>query len=99
MEGGYAFICKIQSPEILVSLCVARCLCKYMNKNENEQEKGIHLAHTNNNGIREGLVTLLFIQLEPPNNDQCMYILSDCTFIYTTALSCFLCAVPPILLI
>ena len=55
MEGGYAFICKIQS---LVSLCVARCLCKHMNKNTNEQENGIYLAHAYSNGVRGGLITL-----------------------------------------
>lgn len=59
MEGGYAFICKMQSPEIFVSLCVARCLCKHMNKNKNEQENGIYLAHAYSNGVREGLITLL----------------------------------------
>lgn len=36
MEGGYAFICKMQSTETLVSLCVASCLCKHMNKNKSE---------------------------------------------------------------
>lgn len=61
MEGGYAFICKIQSSEILVSLCVARCFCKHMNKNKNEQENGIYLAHAYNNGVREGLITLLLL--------------------------------------
>lgn len=58
MEGGYAFICKMQSSETLVSPCVARCLCKHMNKNKNEQENGIYLAHAYNNGVREGLITL-----------------------------------------
>ncbi len=60
-EGGYAFICKIQSSEILVSLCVARCFCKHMNKNKNEQENGIYLAHAYNNGVRVGLITLLLL--------------------------------------
>ena len=59
VEGGYAFICKMQSSEILVSLCVARCLCKHMNKNINEQENGIYSSHEYNNGVREGLITLL----------------------------------------
>ena len=55
MEGGYGFICRIQSS---VSLCVARCLCKHMNKNKNEQENGIYLAHAYSNGVGEGLITL-----------------------------------------
>lgn len=59
MEGGYAFIWKIQSSEVLMSLCVARCLCKHMNKNKNEKENGIYLAYVYNNGVREGLITLL----------------------------------------
>lgn len=42
MEGGYAFICKVR---LLVSLCVACCLSKHMNKNKSEQENGIYLAH------------------------------------------------------
>lgn len=65
MEGGYAFICKIQSSEIHVSLCVARCLCKHMNKNTNEQENGIYQAHAYNNGVREGLITLLSFSQSP----------------------------------
>lgn len=60
MEGGYAFICKMQSSEILVSLCVARCLCKHMNKNKNEQENGIYLAHAYISRVRERLITPLF---------------------------------------
>lgn len=56
MEGGYAFICEMQSSESLVSLCVARCLCKHMNKNK--LENGIYLAHAYHNGVREGLIAL-----------------------------------------
>lgn len=56
MEGGDAFICKIQSSQIPVSLCVARRLCKHMNKNKKEQEKGIYLAHAYSNGAGEGLI-------------------------------------------
>lgn len=61
-EGGYTFIRKIQSSEILVSLCVARCLCKHMNKKEHEWENGINLAHAYKNGVREEKMTapLLF---------------------------------------
>lgn len=59
MEGGYTFICGIQSSEILVPLCVARCFCKHMNKNKTEQENGIYLAHAYNDGVREGVITLL----------------------------------------
>lgn len=58
MEGGYAFICKTQSSGMLVSLCVACCLCKHMNKNKDEQENGIHLAHAYNNAVRGGVITL-----------------------------------------
>lgn len=60
MEGGYAFICKMQSTETLVSLCVASCLCKHMNKNKNKQENGVSLAHAYSNGEREGLITVFY---------------------------------------
>lgn len=63
MEGGYAFICKTQGPEIHVSLCVARCLCKHMNKNKNVQEKRIYLAHAYNSGVREEVITLPLFSL------------------------------------
>lgn len=68
LEGGYAFICKIQSSEILVSLCVACCFCKHMNKNKNEQKNGIYLPHAYSNGVREGVITLFF-SARSPNND------------------------------
>lgn len=65
-EGGYTFIGEIQSWEIPVSLCVARCLCKHMNKKEHERENGIHLAHAYKNGRGGGeekmIAPLLFVQ-------------------------------------
>lgn len=74
MEGGNAFICKMQSSEFLVSLCVARCLCKHMNKNKNEGENGIYLAHAYNNGVREGLITLHYAASVPNNGPYiCFY--------------------------
>lgn len=61
MEGGYAFICKMQSTETLVSLCVAYCLCKHMNKNK-KHENGVSLSHAySSSRQREGLVTVLYL--------------------------------------
>lgn len=65
MEGGYAFICEMQSSEMLVSLCVARCLSKHMNKNKNEQENGIYLPHAYINRVREGLITIPLFSRSP----------------------------------
>lgn len=59
MEGCYPFICKIESSEVLGSLCVACCFCKHMNNNKNRQENGINLAHTYSNGVRAAALTLL----------------------------------------
>lgn len=65
-QGGYTFTCKIQSSGILVSLCVARCLCKHMNKNKNEQENGINLAHAYSNGVREEVMIVLLLFSKRP---------------------------------
>lgn len=66
-EGGYTFIRIIQSWEILVSLCVARCLCKHMNKKEHEWENGISLAHAYKTGVREEEVIALLLFRNHPN--------------------------------
>lgn len=65
-QGGYTFTCKIQSSVILVSLCVARCLCKHMNKNKKEQENGINLAHAYSNGVREEVMIVLLLFSKRP---------------------------------
>lgn len=53
MEGGNAFICKMQSSEILLSLCVACCLSKHMNKNKDDLENGIYMANAYKHGVIE----------------------------------------------
>lgn len=65
-QGGYTFTCKIQSSGILVSLCVACCLCKHMNKNKNEQENGSNLAHAYSNGVREEVMIVLLLFSKRP---------------------------------
>lgn len=77
-HGG--FNCKMQRLEILASLCVARCLCKHMNKNTKEQENGIYLVHAYSDGVREGVITPLLLE---PLAKVPICVPSDFTFINT----------------
>lgn len=71
MEGGYPFCWKTQSSETFVSLCVARCLHKHMNKNKNDWENGIYVAHERRNRVRVGLLTLHYSARVPLNPYMC----------------------------